>query len=68
VNGTSVVTSESKLIAQPPANLDVPASPPVSEQSETNVYAAYWQARSGFFTPVPKRTPAGIDLVMGSRQ
>ena len=40
------VSDESKLIAEPRADLDMLAGPS-SERSDANVYAAYWRARSG---------------------
>ena len=47
------ISDESKLIAEPRADLDGLAGPTSSERNAANVYAAYWQARSGLF-PVPE--------------
>jgi len=46
--------SESKLIAEPRADLDELAGPPSSERNDINAYAAFWQARAGLVTPVPE--------------
>jgi hypothetical protein len=37
------------------------------EQNAPSVYAAYWQARSGFVDPAPKLTAASIDPARNSR-
>jgi hypothetical protein len=52
--GAPNVSDESKLIAEPRADLDVLARPPLSERNDTNVYAAYWQARSGLLITIPE--------------
>ena len=65
--GIPIVKDASKLIAEPAASLDGPATPLPPEQIETNIYAAYWQARSGFFTPAPKSGGASPEAVRGSR-
>ena len=51
VPGTSNVSDKSKLIAEPRADLEVLAGPPSSERNDANVYAGYWQARSGLLIP-----------------
>jgi hypothetical protein len=68
VTGTLIVNDNSKLIAEPTANLDVWAGRLASEQNAPNVYAAYWQARSGFFDLAPKLTAASIDPARSSRR
>jgi hypothetical protein len=39
------------LIVEPDTNVHGPAAQLVPERNYANAYAAYWQARSGFFTP-----------------
>jgi hypothetical protein len=67
VTGTLMVNDDSKLIAEPTAGLDVWAGRLASEQNAPSVYAAYWQARSGFFDPAPQLTAASIDPARSSR-
>ena len=52
--GAPYVSDESKLIAEPRADLDVLAGPRSSKRNDANDYAAYWRARSGLVTPVPE--------------
>jgi len=54
MSGTLDVSDESKLIAEPAADLDVLAGPPSSERNDANDYAAYWRARSGLLIPIPE--------------
>jgi hypothetical protein len=63
VTETPVVTDESRLTAEPTPSLGAWAKQVTSEQGKPSVYAAYWQARSGFFAPPPKSPGAGIDVV-----
>lgn len=63
--GIPLVDDLSKSIVEPKTNGNVPAQPLPPEQNEPCVYAAYWQARSGFFNPAPKHDPAGIDVAKG---
>jgi hypothetical protein len=67
VTGTLIVNDNSKLIAEPTANLDVWAGRLAAAQNAPSVYAAYWQARSGFFDLAPKLTAASIDPARRSR-
>ena len=46
-----VESNECKLFVEPETNVNGPVAPRVSERNYANDYAAYWQARSGFFTP-----------------
>jgi hypothetical protein len=62
VTETPIVIEDPKLIAEPAASVEVWAKQLAPEQNEANVYAAYWQARSGFFSPAPKSAAAGIDV------
>jgi hypothetical protein len=67
VTETLIVNDDSKPTAEPTANLDVWAGRLASEQNAPSVYAAYWQARSGFFDRPPKLTAASIDPARSSR-
>jgi hypothetical protein len=53
---TLIVNDNTKLIAEPTANLDAWAGRLAVTQSAPSVYAAYWQARSGFLNLAPKLT------------
>ena len=67
MTGTLIVNDDSKLIAEPTANLDVWAGRLAPERNAPSVYAAYWQAMSGFFDPAPELTAPGIDPARSSR-
>ena len=60
---TPIGSDESNLIAEAAANIGASAGAPVAERNYANNYAAYWQARSGFFTlplePDQARHPQG---------
>ena len=43
-------SDEHNLIVEPETNVNGPAASRVPERNDANAYAAYWQARSGFFT------------------
>ncbi len=58
MTGISVADDDFKQVAEPTLKRDGPASPLAAEPTEPNVYAAYWQARSGFFNPPPNLTTA----------
>jgi hypothetical protein len=47
----AIESSEYNLIVEPETNVHQPAAPRAPERNYDNDYAAYWQARSGFFTP-----------------
>jgi hypothetical protein len=63
VTPTPIGSDESNLIAEAAANIGASAGAPVAERNYANNYAAYWQARSGFFTlpsePDQARHPSG---------
>jgi hypothetical protein len=61
VTGTPIDYDTSKSIAGPTADLQVRSGRLAPEQDVPSVYAAYWQARSGFFKPTPKHGDASID-------
>ena len=63
MTGNLIAYEKPKLVAEPTAKPGAPAPPFVAEQNEPSVYAAYWQARSGFFNLTLKQTTASIDLV-----
>lgn len=63
--GIPLVDDLSKSIVQPTTDINVAIRPLPPEQNEPCVYAAYWQARSGFFNPAPNHDPAGIDGAKG---
>lgn len=44
-------SNDDNLIMESETNLKLPDLPRVPERNYANDYAAYWQARSGFFTP-----------------
>ena len=46
-----IESNECKLFVEPGTNVNRPVAPRVPERNYANDYAAYWQARSGFFTP-----------------
>ena len=49
-----IVSDETGLAKKPQTGLDAPAGAAVQERDDANDYAAYWQARSGFFDRVPE--------------
>jgi hypothetical protein len=71
MNRTLVANDDRDMIVNPTiASLDVSAAAVAREQNPLSVYAAYWQARSGFFNvapeptnrPKPTSTPSRADL------
>ena len=46
-----IESNDYNLFVEPETNVNGPAAPRVLERHYANDYAAYWQARSGFFTP-----------------
>jgi hypothetical protein len=68
MNGTPVLSDDSRKITKTTANVDVAARRFSSEQNTPGVYAAYWQARSGFFNLAPKLAEARSDLVKSDHQ
>jgi hypothetical protein len=59
---TSLVDdADSKLIAEPTADLDGWAAGRARQQDPASVYATYWQARSGFFNLAPKPRTSSIE-------
>ena len=48
-----IETVETRLANNPRTGPDAPADEAMTERDDGNDYAAYWQARSGFFDLVP---------------
>jgi hypothetical protein len=54
MTGAPIVDDDSKLITEPPANLDGWIGRLMSEQIGPSVYATHWQMRAGFFNRIFK--------------
>jgi hypothetical protein len=52
MTGYNSILDGSGRIGPPGAECDESTGPPAVERDDHNDYAAYWQARSGFFAPV----------------
>ena len=48
----AIGSDENDLIVKPETNVNEPAALHVPERNYLNDHAVYWQARSGFFSPV----------------
>jgi hypothetical protein len=52
-----IESAETGQARQSRTGLDAPVDPATPGRDDSNDYAAYWQARSGFFDRVPDRIP-----------
>jgi hypothetical protein len=59
--GTPTVDDDSKLIAEPRANLDEWVGRLMPEQIGSSVYATHWLMRSGFFDVTSKSGKYYVD-------
>jgi hypothetical protein len=60
VTRTPIVVENFRPKSEPKNNMEESALQCASEQAKTNVYDAYWQARSGFSYTPPKPPVASI--------
>jgi len=65
VTGTPIVSNDTRPEAQPVVKSDEKAAISAPDRSNASIYAAYWQERSGFFSPASqtgRRQPTGTNL------
>jgi hypothetical protein len=60
VTGIPIYVYGSKQVTNPTGTSDMSVPPHPPEPAEPSVYAAYWQARSGFSPPTPKSPSINI--------
>ena len=64
MSGTPIANDAAKQTVGSVTNVDVWATEFTPAQRLPSVYAAFWQARSGFFSPSPKKTLSSTNIIV----